>query len=728
MKRLTTIMGIAVMMMMLASTGWGQLSGSYYIGANAGTKPGGGNPDYSTLSTAITALNASGVSGPCIFYFLDASYTEPANVAVAYTGSSATNTVTFKPYTGVTTTINFTQLADNAGPSGCWVIGSNTIASYTLVKTDYLIIDGSNTNGGTTRDLSLTNVENTPAFQYGIRIVGDNDNVTIKNINLTLTETGGSSTYGILITARNQTATNYIPDNTIIDNCNVTVTGSNAGQAIAVSPSGTITAGQAPTGIIVRNNTITARTRGVFMNQAVNYSVYGNTISVNQTNSGSLSVGIYAFSTNSITVHTCNIYNNKFIQLSSANTSSAATGSYFGIAAIVLEVAGTFNVYNNFISGFSYSASTQGVINGIRISTASSSLIANIYHNTVNIGEVSLSDSLYAIMITSGTFAGTADIRNNIMSVTDADAGSYGISRPGAGTGTYTSNYNDLYVSGTNAKVGYWLGTGAVADLATWQSSSSQDANSKSVAVTFASSTDLHLVSGSDGDFSLTGVTGLGIGTDIDGDARSGTAPYMGADETATALPVELTSFTAASHGKAIDLSWATASESNNYGFDVERRAVNQQSTMNSWTKVAFVEGHGTTSSPLNYSFTDNSATSGKYSYRLKQIDRNGKFTYSKEVEAVIALTPAEYTLSQNYPNPFNPSTTIRFAVKAAGQVSLKVYNAAGQEVRTLFNDAAEPEKVYSVLFDGSGMASGTYFYVLQTPASREVKKMLMVK
>ena len=724
MKRLTTLMGIAVLTMLLVSTMWGQLSGTYYIGATPASRPGGGDPEYSTLSTAIAALNTNGVSGPCIFYFLDASYTEAANVAVAYAGSSATNTVTFKPYTGVTTTINFTQLGDNAGPSGLWVIGSNTTASYTLVKTDYLTIDGSNTNGGTTRDLSITNVENSVAFQYGIRIVGDNDNVTIKNINLTLTETGGSSTYGILITARNQTATNYIPDNTTVENCNVTVTGSNAGQAIAVSPSGTITSGQAPTGIIIRNNTITARTRGVFMNQAVNYSIYGNTISINQTNTGSLSHGIYAFSTNGITSHTCNIYNNKFIQLNSANTTANPS---VGITGITLEVAGTFNVYNNFIAGFSYASSTQGVIEGIRI-TASASFIGNIYHNTINIGEVTLSDSLFGIYISSSTFAGVVDIRNNIVSVTDADAASYCINRPGAGTGTYTSNYNDLYISGTNAKLGIWLGSGAIADLATWKSTSSQDANSVSSAVTFTTATDLHLASGSNGDFNLTGVTGLGIATDIDGDARSGTAPYMGADEASTVLPVELTSFTAASHEKAIDLAWTTASESNNYGFDVERRSINQQSTMNNWTKVAFVEGHGTTSTPQNYSFADNSVASGKYSYRLKQIDRSGKFSISKEVEAVVALTPAEYTLSQNYPNPFNPSTTIRFAIKAAGRVSLKVYNTTGQEVQTLFNDAAEPDKAYSVLFDGTGLASGTYFYVLQTPTSREVKKMLMMK
>ena len=256
-----------------------------------------------------------------------------------------------------------------------------------------------------------------------------------------------------------------------------------------------------------------------------------------------------------------------------------------------------------------------------------------------------------------------------------------------------------------------------------------RDVHAISKAVTFASPTDLHLAGGSNGDVQLTGTPLGGYTTDIDGNTRNGSAPYMGADEASVALPVELAGFTASSSGKTVELAWKTASEVNNYGFDVERKAMsNEQSTMNSWKKITFVEGHGTTNAPQNYSFTDNSISSGKYSYRLKQIDRDGKFSFSKEVEAVIGLNPADYSLGQNYPNPFNPSSTIRFALKNAGHATLKVYNTTGQEVKTLFDDVAEADRSYSVLFDGTGLASGTYFYILQTPTSREVKKMLMLK
>jgi hypothetical protein len=186
-------------------------------------------------------------------------------------------------------------------------------------------------------------------------------------------------------------------------------------------------------------------------------------------------------------------------------------------------------------------------------------------------------------------------------------------------------------------------------------------------------------------------------------------------------LPVEMTSFTAITKGHGVELAWKTATEVNNMGFEIEKN-VN-----GSWNKIAFVEGSGTTNTQHAYSYVDANVF-GKMQYRLKQIDRDGKFSYSKEVEAVIGLTPDDYTLSQNYPNPFNPSSTIRFALKTAGHATLKVYNTTGQEVKTLFDDLAEADKSYSVLFDGTGLASGTYFYILQTPDKREVNKMLMLK
>lgn len=86
------------------------------------------------------------------------------------------------------------------------------------------------------------------------------------------------------------------------------------------------------------------------------------------------------------------------------------------------------------------------------------------------------------------------------------------------------------------------------------------------------------------------------------------------------------------------------------------------------------------------------------------------------------------YELAQNFPNPFNPTTTIRFSVQQLEQASVKVFDITGREVATLFNDVAAPGQVYNVQFNATGLASGIYFYVLQTPNVREVKKMSLIK
>jgi hypothetical protein len=199
-------------------------------------------------------------------------------------------------------------------------------------------------------------------------------------------------------------------------------------------------------------------------------------------------------------------------------------------------------------------------------------------------------------------------------------------------------------------------------------------------------------------------------------------------DDGTNPLPVELTSFTAVTRGQNVELRWSTATEVNNYGFEVERAMMNDELGMKKWMKVGFVEGSGNSNAPKEYSFTDKAGASGTYSYRLKQIDRDGRFEYSPTVEVVMAHVAQAYTLEQNYPNPFNPTTTIRFSVPAVERATVTVYDITGREVAVLFNDVANPGQMYNVQFTGKGLASGIYIYVLQTPTFREVKKMQMIK
>ncbi|RKY92343.1 MAG: hypothetical protein DRQ01_06435, partial [Ignavibacteriae bacterium] len=144
------------------------------------------------------------------------------------------------------------------------------------------------------------------------------------------------------------------------------------------------------------------------------------------------------------------------------------------------------------------------------------------------------------------------------------------------------------------------------------------------------------------------------------------------------------------------------------------------------WISLGFVEGHGNSNSPKEYSFIDNIVTGGKYSYRLKQIDNDGKFEYSKVIEIDLGA-PLEYELSQNYPNPFNPSTTIKFSIPEKGNIKLMVYNILGEEIVTLI-DEVKDAGVHTINYNAAELNSGIYFYILNVNNFVAVKKMQLVK
>jgi hypothetical protein len=194
-------------------------------------------------------------------------------------------------------------------------------------------------------------------------------------------------------------------------------------------------------------------------------------------------------------------------------------------------------------------------------------------------------------------------------------------------------------------------------------------------------------------------------------------------DDSNPPLPVELSSFTAKIVGSAVQLNWRTETEIMNYGFDVERKGINQSD----WKKIGFVQGHGNSNSPKEYSYKDKDVEAGKYLYRLKQIDTDGSFAYSPVIEVDLGI-PREFKLSQNYPNPFNPSTKITFSLPVATKVSLTIYNILGEKVLEAIADQVYEAGVYEYNFDGSKLSSGIYLYSIQTDKFVQTKKMLMVK
>ncbi len=193
----------------------------------------------------------------------------------------------------------------------------------------------------------------------------------------------------------------------------------------------------------------------------------------------------------------------------------------------------------------------------------------------------------------------------------------------------------------------------------------------------------------------------------------------------AIVVPVELVSFDADWINGRVELTWTTATESNNYGFEIQRKSNND----NSWQKIGFVKGHGTTMQMNYYSFTDNPLGGGKYNYRLKQIDIDGNFEYSSIREVTV---PSKFALYQNHPNPFNPETTISFDLPVSTHVMLDIYNMLGQKIATLVNErrAVGSQQIIWNGMDNSGriVTSGVYIYHIKTDGFEATKKLVLLR
>jgi len=190
-------------------------------------------------------------------------------------------------------------------------------------------------------------------------------------------------------------------------------------------------------------------------------------------------------------------------------------------------------------------------------------------------------------------------------------------------------------------------------------------------------------------------------------------------------IPVELTSFNASIEGKIVFLIWSTATEVNNKGFEIER------SINDTWGKITFISGMGTTTRISNYSYTDNLPAIFPNNifikYRLKQIDHNGSYIYSDVISLESDLVPDKYSLSQNYPNPFNPNTRINYSIPERSFVIIKVYNLLGKEIATLVNEEKAVGN-YEVEFSADNHSSGVYFYKIQAKGFTDIKKFILMK
>jgi hypothetical protein len=191
-------------------------------------------------------------------------------------------------------------------------------------------------------------------------------------------------------------------------------------------------------------------------------------------------------------------------------------------------------------------------------------------------------------------------------------------------------------------------------------------------------------------------------------------------------LPVELISLKASASKDVVELNWKTATEIENTGFEIERSKVKSQTSYNfEWENIGFVKGSGNSNSIKEYSFQDKSPKFGKYKYRLKQINTDGTFEYSKVVEVVVNR-PLKL-IAKNYPNPFNPTTRIIFELPVRSNVNLSVYNLIGQKVATLVDEQLE-QGVYERNFNAENLPTGIYIYTLKAGETSITNKMILMK
>ena len=477
------------------------------VTASAGTL---GPTVYATLNAAISAVNAGTHQGDILFT-VTANTTETLLSTLVQTGSGAANysTLTVKPAAATNPVIS-----GNIATGILFILGSN------------VTIDGSNTVGGTTQNLTIRNTSGVSS--YVVRIGSPSTSLGATNNQITnciitngnavgstcCVMVGSGTTFGSFAEAANS--------KTVIQNNTLT------GSYFGIYYLGCVS--DPDYEVAVTSNSISAVGQiGMFMSFVQSSNINNNSIGNMTENLGGSMQGLYF---NGTMVNT-NIYNNTIFAIRNI--------AAFGVYGIYLSgFNGPCNVYNNFIYGIS-SAGSGTVANngeGIYIDQGSG---YNIYHNTVNLttNPTAGTGAPAAIMITAGiTSPGAINLQNNIF----ANNQTIGTQRyaiySGAAASVFASiDNNDYYTTGPN--LGF-LGINR-ATLAAIQAGFGSNTHSIVSSPPFVSATDLHInIVACSGTPLESGGAAVGIPTDIDGQVRpgplpstcgGGTAPDIGADE-----------------------------------------------------------------------------------------------------------------------------------------------------------------------------------------------------
>lgn len=531
-------------------------SGTYNLGPGAGD-------DYATLGAFATAFNAGSMTGDTTV-LITGSITEPTNVCLgAPTNGFA---LTIKPAPGTQPVLTFTQSTRNATTVTVWdgqiVFGPATFSSSaaTDFKSMRVVIDGSNTVNGTTRDLTITNVaQQTEIRRIGIHMIGDLDNSVIKNCKVISATAGATDNIGISISRRYVAAgSDFIPDNVTIDNCLVDTGLGNLGIGVRANKTGSTTppTGTAIVGFAVKNCDITASLRAISFDDNYGGLISGNTVRCKQTVASSTANApevIRHLVANGTTGWTLDVVNNKIIEVESM--------SGRGINAVILvgggttPNSGTTNIVNNFIAGYkctnlAATLPTNFLYRAISFDagTGEQAGTFNVYHNSINIPDEagitsSFADNDLVAAVEANnsganTFTATINMKNNIFRIGE-DRMKVFQARSTFG-GTLSSNNNMVYraelpAAGSGIHFAELPLNTNYTDFAAWQSI--QDSGSVIGDPTVAagaglgkwvSATDLHFDADPGSTYDVAPIAG--IAADIDGDIRPNPTT-VGADE-----------------------------------------------------------------------------------------------------------------------------------------------------------------------------------------------------
>lgn len=286
--------------------------------------------------------------------------------------------------------------------------------------------------------------------------------------------------------------------------------------------------------------------------------------------------------------------------------------------------------------------------------------------------------------------------RNNIF-YSDNSSGYFFYEEVSGQMGTWTLT-NNLYFMTSPYSHGWYRNGNNYGSLSQWQSLGFDSSSIYSDPLFFNyAAGDYSLQNGSK---AINTGAFVGLTIDVKGTNVPVAYPDLGTfQHKSTKLPVELTSFNGKYLDKSVNLFWSTASESNNQGFEIERK------TNSSWNKIGYVAGNGNSLNKIEYSFEDKNISAESIQYRLKQIDYDGSFQYSEVINIIAA--PTIFTIG-NYPNPFNPSTKIRYSVPVESRINIIIYNILGEKIDELTNEIQQ-QGSFEINWSGNNHPSGIY-------------------